>query len=124
MAKKASRRTCAAFVAAIGTALALSAGAVQGRVDDDIAFASLGEFRLHDGEARLIVDPRIVTGSYRICVTRTASDIPLAVVADGIEAMVRVGECRTFNAGRIRIAAADKLAGHSVLAGTFEHLMK
>jgi hypothetical protein len=109
----------AAFVAATGVTIALGAGAVRA----EIPVASMGEFRLHDGEARLIEDPGII-GPYRICVTRTASEVPLAVDADGIQATVKAGECRSFNARRIRIAAADGLDEHAVLVGTFEHEAK
>jgi hypothetical protein len=123
---KAIARSLAAAVIVAGSVLSLARAATMpmaaSGVDEEL-LAMSNEFELGNGQSRLLVDHK-QPEPYRICVKQGAGVVPLQVSADGKLQNVNAGSCADFNAAKIRIQPASKLAKDEVLIGKYKRVSK
>ena len=122
---KAIARSLAAAVIVAGSVLSLARAApapMASSVDEEL-LAMSNEFELGNGQSRLLVDHK-QPEPYRICVKQSKGVVPLQVSADGKLQNVNAGSCADFNAAKIRIQPASKLAKDEVLIGKYKQVSK
>ena len=95
--------------------MALSGSALARIANDDFHLAS-GEFAIHSGETKTLA-----AGSrerdYRICVNRGFHSVPLRVTHDGIDTVVRPGDCTDVQGRNVALSPDAKLVHDTVLIG-------
>ena len=110
-----------------GSALVLSAlmsvaaMAQIGASDDLTTYVPAGEFSVTNGQMKGIAHSK-TDQTYRICVGRASTDVPLKVRHDGKEPMVSPGDCADFEAMNIEVGPGAQLPRDYLLVGRFEHL--
>ena len=108
-----------------GSALVLSAlmsGSAMAQVSDDLStFVPAGEFAVTNGQMKGIEHSK-TDQTYRICVGRGSTEVPLKVMHDGKESMVSPGDCADFEAMNIEVGPGGQLPRDYQLIGRFHHL--
>jgi hypothetical protein len=118
-----ARAWLAAAVIGAGASFNLAAATTPSTSIDDELLAMSNEFQLSNGQSKLIADHKHPE-AYRLCVKQGAGVVPLQVTADGKVQNVNAGSCANFNAAKIRIAPAAKLATDQVLVGKYKRTSK
>ncbi|MEQ1803099.1 MAG: hypothetical protein ABL989_14320, partial [Gammaproteobacteria bacterium] len=104
-------------VAVIGAGL-MAVAPVAPADPTDSLLASVGQFQLDSSETKLLRRGAAVKG-YKICMDEHRHAVPLKVMYDGQEAIVEPGECRLFEATKIKLASAGPLHDGMTLIGSF-----
>ena len=104
-------------VALIGLGLTGAVPVAQADPTDSM-LASLGEFKLDNGETKTVLRGAAIKG-YRVCMDDGPDAVSLKVTYDGIEIIVDPGECQLIQARKIKLASAARLHDGMTLIGSF-----
>lgn len=116
-----SHRTRALLVAAAALTLARAGLAFAGSSIDDDLLRESHEFQLTNGESKLIANHK-TPERMEVCVTQGKQAVPVDVNYDGVDRMVKAGDCSEFTAKKVKIAPGAKLAEGEMLLGKYKYL--
>jgi hypothetical protein len=105
-------------VALIGAGLIAAAPPALADATDGL-LARIGKFQIDNGESKT-VKRGSATKAYRVCMDEGRGAVPLKVMYEDQEAIVEPGECRIFEATKIRLASAARLPAGMTLIGSFD----